>query len=253
MWQFDNRWFLIMSRLFFPNQSAVIYKYKGLNILIDQFAGDANGAREVLTSNMYRKYLGVLSKEKKLNVLDLGSNNGGFPLLIKSEGFQIAKVVCLELNPKTAIRLKFNIEHNFESNAFALNQAICGSNRILSINLSEGGANDNIFNNYQSTDTNNFQVTGKTFNNIFTEFFADEIIDICKMDIEGAEFEVFSNDECSKIINCRQLLIEIHQNNENNRTIIQDKLKSFGFEEIDGENKVGNNHFVHSFVNKAYL
>ena len=57
-----------------------IYKFNGLEILTDHDAGDTNGAREVLTSPMYRRFLPKMRFEAPANILDLGANNGGFPL-----------------------------------------------------------------------------------------------------------------------------------------------------------------------------
>jgi hypothetical protein len=58
-----------------------------MQFLTDHDAGDANGAREVITSGMYRDLLSELDLDGRINVLDLGGNNGGFPLLLKAERF----------------------------------------------------------------------------------------------------------------------------------------------------------------------
>lgn len=248
--QFENKWFLLFTRIFFPAQTKIIYKYKGLNILIDHESGDANGAREVLTSNMYRKYLGYLDSKNSLNVLDLGANNGGFPLLLKSESFNIRKVVCIELNPNTFNRLNFNLRFNFGNIGIAENSAVCGTDRNLTLKLGQGGASDNIFSESDSGESDNYRLTGKTIDTIYAEHFKDELIDICKIDIEGAEFDVFQNDfyECLK--NCKYIIMEIHHGKQNKRDFILDKLAGLNFQEIDGDNKNDEYHYVHFFVNK---
>src|SRR5687767_8071645 len=129
--QFDNRLYLIACRLFYPQKTSLIYRYKGLEFETDHAAGDANGAREVLTSAMYREYLASTSFSGPINVLDIGGNNGGFPLLLASEGFEIERVVSIEVNPKTFIRLKSNLKRNFGNRSEALNLAVCGEARNI--------------------------------------------------------------------------------------------------------------------------
>jgi FkbM family methyltransferase len=249
--RFDNAFYLIFSRIFFPQESINIYKYKGFQILIDHSAGDANGAREILTTEMYRTYLSDLEVKDKLNVLDLGANNGGFPLLLKSEGFEINKVVCVELNPNTFSRLKFNLETNLEADISALNLAVCGTSREIELSLGSGGASDNIYQSQSLPDAKKYKVKGKTFNEIYSDNFGNETVDICKMDVEGAEFEIFENENCDKIGNCKYLLIEIHHEKHQRRETVLNKLKKLNFEEINGENKVEERHYVHLLINQG--
>ena len=249
IWQFNNRWHLLFNRLFFSKEKINIYNYKGLEILIDHSAGDANGAREVLTSNMYRKYINLIKFENKINVLDLGTNNGGFPLLIKSENIDINKLVCVELNPLTFSRMRFNIERNLNCVFIPLNMAICGESKEINVNFGNASTSDNIYNSDINDGNSFYKIKGVTFNEVYNETFQNEIIDICKIDIEGAEFEVFENENSDLIKNCRYILIEIHHNAENSRENIRNKLIKMNFEEIEGNNKSDNLHYVHFFQN----
>lgn len=250
IWQFDNRIHLLLSRLFFSKETINIYYYKGLEILVDHSAGDSNGAREVLTSDMYRKYLKKMKLVKPLNFLDLGANNGGFALLLKSENIEINKFVCVEFNPKTFSRLRFNIERNFSDRFKILNVAICGKSKLLNVNFGEQSTSDSIFQNATNNKNGTQQIEGVTFDRVYLDNFNNEIIDICKMDIEGAEFEVFQHNEYSLIKNCRYILIEIHHESDRSREVVREKLKETGFEEIEGEDKSDNFHHVHFFINK---
>lgn len=72
VWQFDNKIWLTVTKTFFPRETLQIYRYKGLEILVDHAAGDANGAREVLTSQMYRRFLPQIKRGGAFTVLDLG-------------------------------------------------------------------------------------------------------------------------------------------------------------------------------------
>lgn len=249
IWQFDNRWQILLTRLLFSNEKINVYRYKGLEILVDHSAGDANGAREVLVSDAYRKHIKQMKLDAKVNVLDLGSNNGGFPLLLKSENVDIKKLVCVEFNPRTFSRLRFNLERNFSFDCFPLNLAVCGENRSITVGSGESSTSDSIYRTKDSTDASLQKVEGLTFNEIFNKHFANEVVDICKIDIEGAEFEVFENKGFDQIKRCRYILLEIHHEPDSPREIVREVLKGIGFEEIDGDAKSDQFHHVHFFVN----
>lgn len=250
IWQFDNRWQLFVSRILFSNENINIYRYKGLEILIDHSAGDANGAREVLTTPMYRQFLPEMKLPSKIKVLDLGANNGGFPLLLKAEEFEIEKLVCVEFNPNTFSRLQFNIQRNFNTDYKGLNVAVCGEKSRIEVSLGNGSTSDSIYKN--GTKNGKFiNIEGLTFDQIFRNNFGEEIVDICKMDVEGAEFDIFAKENHNSITKCRNLLIEIHHEKEKPREEIIEKLGELGFIEKNGENKNEPNlHYVHFFVNK---
>ena len=251
IWQFDNRWHLIFTRLFFPNESLMFYKFKNVEFVTDHSAGDANGARELITTNMYKEFFPKLELPGKIKVLDLGANNGGFPLLLKTAGFVIEKLVCVELNPQTFSRLQFNIHRNFENNCFTVNAAITGIERIVEFEATNGGVGNNIYRS-NSTGENTIKLNGITLNQIFSKFFDGQKVDLCKIDIESAEFEIFENDNHDQIKNCRFILMEIHHDDlKKDRKIVINRLNKIGFVEIDGDNKNTDTHFVHLFKNES--
>ena len=253
IWRFDNRWQLILSRLFFPSERINIYRYKGLEILEDHAAGDANGAREVLTSSMYRQFLPQMNLPDEINVLDLGTNNGGFPLLLKSEKIEIKKLVCVEFNPKTFSRMRFNVERNFDGDFVCLNAAVCGENKEIEVSLKDGGSTDDSIYDGRQSGGKIYRVQGLTFDSVYRQTFHDEIVDLCKMDVEGAEFEILAGGDCQNLKKCRYLLIEIHHGKDRDRTVVLRKLSDLGFREIDGETKRDARlHYVHFFENQNF-
>lgn len=252
IWFFDNHWYLALTRFLFPDENVNIYRYKGLEVLIDHAAGDANGAREVLTSEMYRQFLPQMDLSGEINVFDLGANNGGFPLLLKTEGLKIKKSVSVELNPNTFSRLRFNLERNLQDRAVALNNAVCGARQTFSVRLGTGGASDSIYQNTIGDNAQSFAIEGKTFDEIYLENFGDETIDVCKMDIEGAEFEIFAAGTCEKMRDCRYFIIEIHHEKDRRRERILEKLGELGFVELNAEGKSGDDYYVHFFVNQKF-
>lgn len=246
MWKFDNRFQLVFNRLFFPNESISYYRYKNVEFLNDHTAGDSNGARELLTSPMYQSYLELLQFSKPINVLDLGSNNGGFALLLKSNNFEIKKLVCVEVNPETFSRLRFNIERNFDCEFNLLNVAVCGENKELQLSFENGDVGNSIY--QQTEQTKKYTIQGISFDNIFEQNFGNEEVDICKIDIEGAEFEILLSENHTKIAKCKHILMEIHHQKDRDRKIVREKLKSLGFVEKHGgmKNQI-DRHYVHFF------
>jgi FkbM family methyltransferase len=248
MLKFDNRFQLIFNRILFPKENVSFYRYKNIEFLNDHSAGDSNGARELLTSPMYQSYLETLQFDMPINVLDLGSNNGGFALLMKLNNFKIKKLVCVEVNPETFSRLRFNIERNFDCDLRLLNVAVCGENKELSLSFEKGDVGNSIY--QTNKQTNKQTVQGISFDEIFEKNFGNEQVDICKIDVEGAEFEILLSENHSKMVNCRYILMEIHHEKDRNRQTIREKLKSLGFTEKDGEIKnEQNKHYVHLFEN----
>ena len=52
---------------------------------------------------------------------------------------------------------------------------------------------------------------GVTFDDLADKYFPDETIDICKIDVEGAEFEVFLQPDHKSLVRCRYIIMEIHE------------------------------------------
>ena len=222
----------------------------GIDILADHAGGDANGAREVLTSPMYRRFLPKMNLEQPVNVLDLGANNGGFPLLLLACDIDLKKVVSVEFNPRTFSRLSFNLLRNFDHKAVPVNAALCGSERSIQIALGSGGVSDNIYEQDNGPAAKTFNIQGITLNDLYDAYFKDEIIDICKIDVEGAEFEVFRESNHTRIEQCRYVIMEIHEDEGRKADEIIDVLSSLGFERRETEEDA--DPTVHFFVNSRF-
>jgi len=229
VWQFENRLWLITTKILFPRERIHIYRYKGLDVLVDHAAGDANGAREVLTSPMYRRFLPKMQFDGAVNVLDLGANNGGFPLLLQTSGIRLKKVVSVELNPNTFMRLRFNLERNLPCEVIALNAALCGENEWLEISLGTGSVSDSIYEGNATDNAPVYKIEGLTLDEIYVRYFNDEIIDICKIDVEGAEFDVFTGYSHTNLRNCRYLIMEIHERGKRQAAEILPVIERLGF------------------------
>lgn len=250
VWAFDNHWWLTMTKAFFRNENLQIYRYKGVEILVDHAGGDANGAREVLTSPMYKRFLPKMDLTGPVNVLDLGANNGGFPLLLSTSGVNIRKVVSLEFNPHTFVRLQFNLTRNLPGSAVPVNAALCGQARKIDVSVGKGNVSDSIYSDNTSPEAEKFEIDGRTLDDLYEEHFAGETVDICKIDVEGAEFEVFGQPHHSSLTRCRYVIMEIHERDGRRAEEIIPVIEALGFRRQPTD--AGADPTVHFFINSAF-
>ena len=247
IWHFDNRWQLLIARLFFRHELINVYRLKGMNILVDHAAGDANGARETIVSPMYRQFLPRMKLGKAINVLDIGANNGGFPLMLRANGIALKKLASVEFNPNTFTRLRFNVERNIDCEFIGLNAAICGEQRVFELHLGQGSVGDSIYQKAPVNGARLYQIKGMTFDEIYSSSFGEDLVDICKIDVEGAEYEIFDSPNHHKLSLCRYLIIEIHDGYEKNPSEVVDKLARLNF--LEQPLGTDTDRDVHFFVN----
>ncbi|MEO7674873.1 MAG: FkbM family methyltransferase [Pyrinomonadaceae bacterium] len=229
VWAFDNRLWLAFTKTFFRAENLHIYRFKGVEILVDHAGGDSNGAREVLTSPMYRRFLPKMKLDAPINVLDLGANNGGFPLLLHTSGIKLKKVVSVEFNPNTFTRLHFNLTRNLPGDIIPVNAALCGEKRTIEIALGNGGVSDSIYDDVSNGESRLCVIEGLTLDDLCSTYFENEVIDICKIDVEEAEFEVFLQPHHERLTQCRYVIMEIHERGGRRAEEILPVLDNLGF------------------------
>jgi FkbM family methyltransferase len=209
---FDNWPMLLLERLIDRGAGMVVYQKNGLEILIDHRGGDEAGTRSCITSDMYRRYLPLFSLSKPSRVLDLGANGGGFPLMLKIAGIELGRVVCVEMNPLTYSRLLLNLTTNIGSSTIAINAAVCGMqpNSEVLLKSSRGGTGESIYTNQADFSMPHVSVRTTTLQALYEQYFSGELLDICKIDIEGAEYDLFESSPDEIIRKIRYLVIEFH-------------------------------------------
>jgi FkbM family methyltransferase len=147
--------------------------------------------REVMIGKEYEYFLrdSKVFHKNNLTVVDLGCNIGSFSFYIYDKSKEIYAVDlslgCIEL-------LKMTIEHNGLTKIHPFHQAIAGSNRVVnasSLECTDGG--NTIYGNgaeIQAVTLHQFFIK----NNI-------EYADIIKIDVEGAEREIFTSEDFQKV------------------------------------------------------
>ncbi len=260
IWYFDNRFALLLDKTFLQRSSGnlSIYRKRGMEIIMDKAAGDQSGARYAITSQMYRQYLPFILQKaanKPIVVLDLGANVGGFSLLIALEKISLQRLVAVELNPNTYLRLRLNLERNMpltSDNLHCINAGVCGSERVIELTLGQGGMDDNIFGTTTSLihGGQHYKIAGQTFDSIYERYCVTEnglplVVDICKMDIEGAEYEIILGNYATHLKRCRFLLMEIHPHSEYSEKELIQQLQNLGFQELrPNTNSISENVFL---------
>lgn len=213
--RFDNRWQLLMDRILFRKTNLNVYRLGDIECIVDYRGGDINGLRYCLTSGPYRSMINKLSLGSEISFLDFGANCGGFPLLLRSLGFSLTKFVCVEMNPNTFVRLQFNVGHNVKRAPKLLNAALCGTQKTLDLRLEDGSTGDSIAAGSAASEQkgSQYRLKGMLFDDVFDLVWNDSEgqVDLCKIDVEGAEYEVFSNSGHDRLSRCRYLIIEIHK------------------------------------------
>jgi FkbM family methyltransferase len=228
--------------------SLIVYRKNGITALVDLRGDDQNGTRMCLVSDMYSKWFSHFPQQCPLKVLDLGANGGGFSLSLLAAGFSFSKCVCVEMNPNTYIRLQFNLNYNCPGTGTAVNAAVAGRNGSVSIMKNQGGTSDSIYLKHLDAEKSLVEVPLITFDELAGSYFGTDkntIIDVCKIDVEGAEYEILHSDTCQSLLRTKILIIEIH---DGDRAKLMERICSLGFCEIFAEKQI--NDGVHCFENK---
>jgi FkbM family methyltransferase len=244
---FDNRAHLLLQRLLFRRDVLGVYRMGRLEILVDHSAGDASGAPDVLTRPMYADYLQQLRPPHAATVLDLGANIGGFPLFLAHHGVTFRRLVAVELNPRTCIRLRFNLERNLRGDLQVVNAGVCGRPRPLELSLGEGSVADSLYGPSFNTFGTTTLVPGRSFDDLYDETIGDADVDICKMDVEQAEYEVIESPGHDRLRRCRVLVVEIHDVPGRTHRDVAGAIEALGFELLPQQS----DRSVYVFLNRG--
>lgn len=233
---FDNWLQLLFNRFFFRGLPLVFYRKGTAEFLVDHAGGDQDGLVHCFVPGLYDPFFAKSDRKHSLKLLDLGANSGGFPLAAKSRGYDFSRIVAVELNPFTASRLRFNLLHNFGSQAIPVNAGLTEEEgRSYSFAFSRGSVADSLKADEKRTefeDPTVFEIPSVTLDQLIVQYFDDGPIDICKMDVEGEEFEVILGTHANRLSMVRDLLIEIHEGPGRGSSLIEERLQLLGFHRV---------------------
>ncbi|MBN8419141.1 MAG: FkbM family methyltransferase [Verrucomicrobia bacterium] len=247
--QFDRVAFTLCQRFLGRSLGWTIYAKGRLKFLVDHLAGDQSGTRDCIAGPMYRELFKEMQLPKQLRLLDLGANGGGFPLLCLDLGFQFDALTCVEVNPFTYSRLSLNIRQNAGLRPKILNVAIGGYPRELTLSFPSGGTGFSIYGTADATVNEMACIELLTLDEIMSRGFGAGAVDLCKMDVEGAEYEVLLGDSASSLGRVHYLIIEIHTAEPAQRDALHQNLADLSFDRLKVSADCDD---VHLFINRKW-
>lgn len=227
---FDNRWELLLHRLFFRATNLHVYRMGGIEAVVDHQLGDVSGLRTCMTSPMYRALLPLMGLPLRANVLDIGAHVGGFSLMLAVAGVRPGRFVCVEFNGPTFHRLTFNITQNIDARKVVLlRAAIGGCSGTLNVSIRPGstGASPQ-----PAAGKDTEQIRVLTFDEVIAESGIEGPVDVCKLDVEGAEHDIFTSGCDNALDRCRNLVIEVHPRNGRGFPEVESYLRGRNFDLI---------------------
>jgi FkbM family methyltransferase len=146
----------------------------------------------------------LFNKIEIKNIVDLGSNVG-FTSIYFSKNFSAAKIYAIEPDQNNFIALKRNT--SFLKNLTPINSAVWSHKTFLTPSYKEEDDWGKTFSVY--TEDSKDKIETITIDELI-QIHSLETIDILKIDIEGAEKQVFESD-LSFLIKTKVIAIEIHE------------------------------------------
>lgn len=225
--RFDNFVELIACRVLGRRTGLTVYGLGEKRIIVDHVAGDQSGTKKCLVSGMYRDLLEQIELPGKPNILDLGGNGGGFTLLCELEFGPLGRVLSVEFNPDTYRRLWFNLKSNVSHRVEILNAAVAGEDGTLVVADRKGSTSDRPA---TTVTPGGVEIEAITLDTLLERYFEGLEIDLCKIDIEGAEYETLLSPRATGLDRIRNLIIEIHPSLDHSTAQLEQRFAGAGLE-----------------------
>ena len=229
--RFGNALQVLLDRVIGRSTGLTVYRLREYRILVDHRGEDQVGTRLTLVDGIYEALLAKLSLPHRLSVLDLGANGGGFPLLLGAMGHTFERLVCVELNPNVCARLAYNIGSNLGRQHLVLNAAVAGASGDITRSFGHGSVSERVDRPGPPGVTPE-RVPLLTFDDIVLRGGFSNGIDLCKIDVEGAECDVLCGSTATSLAQCRHLLIEFHDPDGDGNARAKAALTRLGFQQI---------------------
>ncbi|MDD4427519.1 MAG: FkbM family methyltransferase [Paludibacter sp.] len=192
-------------------------KYPNQKFLIRLLTSDISVLKQVIIEKEYMPIVELVEKKYQKDyiklIVDAGSNIGLATIFLNSY-FPNTKIVAIEPEQSNFIQLKKNIEINcLNNNVVGLDKALWVNNTDYLNIGSEFRDGENWAKIVKLTDIMNESVNPITLKEIIDNYGKGQIIDILKMDIEGAEANLFKSSEFLETLAkyVRFFCFEIHE------------------------------------------
>ena len=202
-----SNWFQVISaRTLFRSTELGVYRTGA--IVVIGVRGDE--ILEIPNGRMYWPSLRKFLPKGEITLLDLGANVGAFPLMLLRRQVKLRKVCSVEMNPHTFRRLRFNLEENLKCELFLYNNVVLGNPVEIVAWVGAGSSGDSVLHK-DPKKGERLQMHAMTLDDIIEKAFKEETIDLCKIDVEGAEYDIFAGKHCERLRQCKVLIMEIHK------------------------------------------
>lgn len=145
-------------------------------------------------------------KFKPLHIIDCGANVG-YSCLYFNASFPDANIIGIEPQKDNFKQLQMNVKNY--SNIKAINAAIWDRNTSLAIKDEDQWSGSFEVKEQADKQGSDFSLQGITIKELMDKYNMP-VIDILKIDIEGAEYNLFANDPAVWLDKTRCLIIELH-------------------------------------------
>jgi FkbM family methyltransferase len=192
---------------------------------------------ETWEENVYRIHDGDFNESKIF--VDVGANIGSVSLFVDNfnknrEDDNKIKVFAIEPEPNNLALLKENVVNNFSEQITIINNAIWYEEKLVSI--SNKGGNSNILN---LEDEEKSVASAITIEKLFFLYDIEEV-DVMKIDIEGAEFDLIVNTPSEILSKIKKLVLEFDKSFDGSFGMMIEKLaKQFGLEILGSPERGG--------------
>jgi FkbM family methyltransferase len=221
-----------------------ILNHENYNFQIREYAEDPSDdhnldfkvINETWIENVYRIHQGQFFGGGVF--IDVGANIGAVSLFVDSfnkdrEDNSKIKVYAVEPEPNNLYLLSQNIENNPTENITIVNNAIWHEEKMVSI--SNRGGNSSIV----DTDEDKSEVLAITLETLFSTYNIKEV-DVMKIDIEGAEFDLIINTPAETLAKINRLVLEFDKSFDGRFGQMIEKLsKQFGIDILGSPERGG--------------
>ncbi len=201
------------------------------NISLRECGSDLATFHEIVVEEVYRVVLRAVENVQTL--IDLGANIG-LATLYLAYNYPTCRILCVEPNSETYELLNRNVSTLSRSGRCkTLKGAVWGTHQRLAPNQKVPADRYSTFAVRVASAGEPSVVEGYTMTEIL-EYSGFDRVDLLKIDIEGAERELFSTEDLSWLARVGAIAIEFHENSRN-ASGFDDKMERNGFEILQSE------------------
>lgn len=229
-----NPWMLLADKLGF-NKTPEYETVTGIKFRTRGGTTDINDAVVVLSGNEYPKELLQIDTEQPV-ILDCGGHIGTFTLYLKNL-YPQAKVFILEPVQNNIQYLQANLDLNKTTDVTIINHALYGSAGKFYIDLSNKQFDAVSLSSTKPANDEYIEVDALTLDQVLQQNNISRV-DLMKLDIEGAEYNVFEHSLAVLNQSIRHLIMEFHPaGDKDRRDYIVNRLCNDGSFELVYETK----------------